>query len=281
MKRHLNLLGSGFSHAFSSSFWYHPEHIIWDKSPNYTSDINVHVDNAIIDIPVDSTKKSFFWVAESSGIVTNVISWMRENKEYLEKNFIYGFTYDKTLLDLTNNIKYVTPNWISWIPENERKIYPKTKLVSMIASNKTITEGHRYRQEIIQKFSGKVDHFGSGFRHIPNVIDGFRDYMFSISMENMNYIGCYTEKIINNFCSGTIPIAYCGIDINEIFNPDGIIMFTDDFKIEDLSPELYYSKIDAINENYELAKKLITTEDYFYLNYIKPYELQRSTSENN
>jgi hypothetical protein len=31
---------------------------------------------------------------------------------------------------------------------------------------------------------------------------------------------------------------------------DGIIMLNENFNINDLTPELYYNKIDAINDNY-------------------------------
>jgi hypothetical protein len=33
-----------------------------------------------------------------------------------------------------------------------------------------------------------------------------------------------------------------------VFNMDGIIMLNENFNINDLTPELYYNKIDAINE---------------------------------
>lgn len=263
--KHLNLIGSGFSHAYSSSGWSKPQHLVWNKYPDTSSDISVHVDNAIIEIPVDKTKKNFSWIAESSAIVHNVVEWIKNNKQYIEENFIYLFTYDKSLLNITNNVKYVTPNWLPWV---DFTLHEKTELCSMVASNKDITEWHRYRQTIIQKLSGQVKHYGWGYNVLQDKNLAFNNYMFSICLENFPY--SLTEKVTDCFAKKTIPIMLgCKETMMENFNPDGVIMYTDDFKISDLSPELYYSKMDAINDNYERAKKLITTEDYFYLNYIK------------
>jgi hypothetical protein len=43
------------------------------------------------------------------------------------------------------------------------------------------------------------------------------------------------------------PYQYYGTDmIGDVFNMDGIIMLNENFNINDLTPELYYNKIDAI-----------------------------------
>ena len=46
-------------------------------------------------------------------------------------------------------------------------------------------------------------------------------------------------------------------------------MLDDNFKIEDLSVELYESKIDAVNENFKLANDLLVAEDYIYKHFIQ------------
>jgi hypothetical protein len=79
----------------------------------------------------------------------------------------------------------------------------------------------------------------------------------------------FSEKISDCFMMGTIPIYY-GIDnIGDYFNTDGIINLTDDFSIEDLSFELYYSKLDAIKDNFDRGFNLLLPEDYIYINFIK------------
>ena len=58
-------------------------------------------------------------------------------------------------------------------------------------------------------------------------------------------------------------------NIGDFFNIDGIIILDDNFKIENLSFELYKSKIESIKDNFNRAKNLLTAEDYLYINYIK------------
>ena len=100
----------------------------------------------------------------------------------------------------------------------------------MIASNKTMCSEHIYRQQIIQKFSNKCDHFGRGYNPINNKEDGLKDYCFSFAMENATYSNMFTEKITDCFMTGTIPIYYGISNIGDYFNTDGIIILDDNFK---------------------------------------------------
>ena len=82
-------------------------------------------------------------------------------------------------------------------------------------------------------------------------------------------IVCKNPKITDCFMTGTIPIYY-GIDnIGDYFNTDGIIRLTDDFKVEDLSFDLYHSKLDAIKDNFERGLNILLSEDFIYINFIK------------
>ena len=51
------------------------------------------------------------------------------------------------------------------------------------------------------------------------------------------------------------------------FNEDGIIFLEDDFDISLLTKELYYSKIDAVKDNFERIQNFPVAEDYIYKNY--------------
>ena len=83
----------------------------------------------------------------------------------------------------------------------------------------------------------------------------FVDAMFHVAIENSAHKNYFTEKIHDCFMTHTIPIYWGCPNISDYYNPDGIIVFEDenDFieKVNSLTPELYYSKIDAVNENYE------------------------------
>lgn len=261
----MNLIGGGFQHAYSSSGWSVPKHIEWVKGEE-SAPISVYIDGTIINANVNKNKKNYAWIAESSSIVDNVIEWVKSNLSEVESKFESVFVHDGRLLELSPKFKFVIPNAVPWI--EEPSIYPKNKLISMIASNKRMCKGHLFRQEIIEKYKGRVDHFGRGFRQIRKKEEGLVDYMFSIAMENDNYPNCFCEKVTDCFATGTVPIFWGAPNIGDIFNIDGIILL-EDFNIDDISPELYYSKMDAIKDNFNRVKDWPISEDYMYLNYIK------------
>jgi hypothetical protein len=96
--------------------------------------------------------------------------------------------------------------------------------------------------------------------------------MFSIVIENYQDDLYFTEKILNCFATGTIPI-YCGArNIEEKFNEKGIIKFDNFSELEkilsDLTPDIYYEKKEIINENFERCKQYKSIEDFIYLNYL-------------
>jgi hypothetical protein len=137
----------------------------------------------------------------------------------------------------------------------------------MIASNKQMCEGHMRRLQFVQKFRDKLDFYGRGFNEIQCKEDGLRDYMFSVGIENAVYDCYFTEKLTDCFACGTIPIFYGSRGVTEYFNEDGIIFLDDEFDLSSLTPDLYYSKMDAVKENLERAIEFPIAEDYLYQTY--------------
>jgi hypothetical protein len=123
---------------------------------------------------------------------------------------------------------------------------------------------------LANELRGRVDLFGRGFSEIQFKEDGLATYMFSIAHENASYPGYFTEKILDCFATGTIPIYWGDPEIGRIFNTDGIIMLNETFKLDSLTPDLYYSKIEAVKENCQIVKdNFIMVEDYIYQNYFR------------
>ena len=260
----INMVGGGFQHDICSSALNVPKLVEWDK--NGGANISIHIDGAIKQ-PTDKTKINYAWILESSEVIPNEIEWIRNNILNLENSFELIFTHDKRLLPLSSKMRLVITNAVPWV--TDRKVHEKTKLVSMIASLKRNTSGHKYRQEMVQKYKNQVDLFGTGHNRIKNKEDGLNEYYFSFAIHNANYPNFFTEVITDCFATGTIPIYWGTSTINEIFNENGIILLTDTFKIEDLSPELYESKREYVLENFETVINLPTAEDYIYENYLK------------
>ncbi len=243
----------------------------------------VFVDNAIGNmIPYldeKDSKNRFGWVCESRAIVPQLVDALKNNTENIVKYYDAIFTCDKELVGLHDKFKFCpTGSNLAWVPKEHHKIYSKSKLCSMVASPKQMCDGHIYRHKWAEKLKDKIDLFGGacgsariGFspEHThPDKRAALVDYMFSFAMENDTYPTYFTEKVTDCFVTGTIPVYWGAPDIDEYFNPDGIIFLNDDFDIDTLSEELYNSKLDAVKENYEKATTLEMSEDYMFRNYL-------------
>lgn len=261
----INMVGGGFQHDICSSANNVNKHIEWLKDGS--ANVSMHIDDAIMEGWGNKDKTKYAWIAESSAINRVLIEKVKSNIDAINDEYELIFTHDKRLLTLSPKMRYAIPNACPWV--KDFGIHPKTKLVSMIASYKNMCPGHRYRLEWINKLRGSVDLYGWEHNRLPTKDVGFKDYYFSITMENDNYPSIFTEKITDAFVMGTVPVFWGSPDISEFFNEKGIIRLTEDFKISDLTPELYHSKMEYIKENYERALQIPTAEDYIYLNYLK------------
>jgi hypothetical protein len=137
-------------------------------------------------------------------------------------------------------------------------------MISLITSNKSFTSGHKTRLEYVDKIGSQVDLYGRGFNEIEYKEDGLCDYMFSVAIENDFYETFFTEKILDCFATGTIPVYLGAPDIGDYFNMDGIILLSDEF---DVSEEIYYNKMDAVIDNLERVKKFEVLEDFIWTTY--------------
>lgn len=183
-------------------------------------------------------------------------------------------TFSKKLLDLNNHKIKLNLYGTTWLHENYRKIYEKTKLCSTITSRKKVYKGHFMRHiicDIIESNNMRVDLYGGRYNNLqqstePNPkslsngkINSLKDHMFSITIENCKEDYYFTEKLIDCFLSGTVPIYWGCPSIGKFFNIKGIIMFDNVNEciniIDNLSQEKYNEMLPYIKENFETAKK--------------------------
>jgi len=264
--RKINLVGGGFKHCLSTNGFILPKKIQWVLDGS--SDISFHVDDGIFH-SVDTTKRNFAFLSESKTIIPDLYSNCLNHIKYLEETYELIFTHDKLFEEKSKKIKVLNLCATSWILEENRKIYPKSKLISMIASTKNMCKDHSLRNQVSESLMSKIDLYGRGrVNELVNKLDGLKDYCFSISMENGTYDNMYSEKILDCFTTGTIPIYHGSEAIKNIFNPEGIIWLKD-FNLKNLNYELYESKKEAIKENFEIANSLPHPEDYIYTTFIR------------
>lgn len=260
----INLIGGPFQHAHSSTWWKKAKNIEWIKN-TYQEDVSFYVDNQILNAFGDNFKgKKYAWIVESRQF-HNMTNFAKANVSRLEKTFELIFVNDKSLTELSDKIVYVPGNGF-WI--ETPKIYFKNKNLSMITSNKMQTEGHRLRHNIIDKYKDHMDLYGRGFKEVKLKEEALIDYRFSFAIENDNYDGYFTEKILDCFATGTIPIYWGTNAVFDYFDKDGIIML-EDFDINIINENFYKSKMEAIKNNFIEVLKYEIPEDYIYEKYLK------------
>jgi len=234
------------------------------KNFSWTNDgsgtIAMFVDDQILSIPTNTVNKPVYGLlSEAKGVIPDVYNWVESNIDLILEFCLGVFTHDEELSNKKGFI-YCLPSACSWIKNSQ--LPAKTKMISMITSNKSFTPGHVKRLEILEKFRSSVDLYGRGFNEIASKEEGLDEYFFSIVVENCIYPGMFSEKITDAFVTKTIPVYYGTETISKYFDMNGVIMLDDNFDIGTLSSDLYYSKMNAVNKNYEIAINLPTPEDY-------------------
>jgi hypothetical protein len=228
----------------------------YDFSSSNNLYINQHISEVFFDL---SSNKKYAWINESKSIIPNVYDDLYKNIDQYYLLFDGILTHTKDLYQKMEKAKFVPASQI-WV--SNLKIYKKDKLISMITSNKLMCEGHKIRMKWADYFIDKVDMYGIGFNPIEKKEEGLDRYMFSVAIENACYESYFTEKILDCFATGTIPVYLGTPDIGDFFNLDGIIILDDNFDIMSITPDLYYSKMDAIKDNFERVKEYIFVENH-------------------
>lgn len=104
----------------------------------------------------------------------------------------------------------------------------KTKLMSIITSNKAFTKGHRERIAFVMKlkehYGDQLDLFGWGFNDFANKWDVIAPYKYHIAIENCSTPHYWTEKLADTYLGNAFPF-YIGCDnVGEYFSKDAFIM---------------------------------------------------------
>jgi len=265
MKNKFNLKSDTFTHLTGGNKGYsvhgkESKNIEWVKDDSLEH--TFYVDDTIPCAFSDNVRgKKYAWLLESKYIKPGIVQQVIKYPERFLDTFDTIFTHNQELLKIDPKFKWC-PAQGFWI--KEPKVYEKTKMISMISSDKALTDGQRVRLQWVEMIGDQIDLYGRGFNEIVNKEEGLCDYMFSVVVENGFYESYFTEKILDCFASGTVPVYLGSPDIGKYFNKNGIIDLTEEF---DVSEEIYLSKVDAIKDNLERVRQYEVLEDFIYLNY--------------
>ena len=143
---------------------------------------------------------------------------------YLKIPYVIGF-YDNF-----NNSKLLL------IRKLALKNLTKKKFCGAVISNHR--KYSRFRLRFINELNKykKVDmggRYSNNVGKIKNKLLFLSNYKFSIAMENSEGDGYFSEKIIDSFFAGTIPIYYGNYIIDEYINPKSYILIRDENDMKD------------------------------------------------
>lgn len=262
----INLRDSNFAHhpaGQSMSYGSYPTYFSWERNNVLASNTVFISDLHLHEVDKYKSKRKVALLIEPPDINPSIYDFVDKNN----KKFDYILTFDKKLLDSGRNFLFY-PFGCCWV--QDYTIPNKTKLCSMVASNKRMTSGHHFRQQVIEKYSNKVDHYGNGFKRIEKKEEGLRDYYFSIVLENSQPQYYFSEKLLDCFACRTVPI-YWGSNISSFFDMSSIITFNTIEELDDifnsLTPELYNSMKDGMEKNFNLIDEYKIPEDWIYKKY--------------
>ena len=265
MKIKLPIIDGMFAHCFTTSD--RPSHIMeWERDNLEKYDFVFLTDDSLLLVDNHKHKKRYAWLVESPEITSNSYEWIKKNYE----KFDLIFTFKKDILETIESSKFL-PFGGCWINEEDRNIDDKNKLVSMVASGKGQTTGHKFRHDIINSLRNKFDLYGRSYNPIENKITSLKDYMFQIVVENNKSDYYFTEKLIDCLQTGVIPIYWGCPSICDFFEVDGIIQFNsiDELTkiLNEINPQMYNQKKESVLRNFELSKKYVMAENYLINNY--------------
>lgn len=116
--------------------------------------------------------------------------------------------------------------WVKPEDVDAHPIFQKRKLCSIIASAKKDLPGHQLRHQLVEGIREKslpIDILGRGYHPFEYKWQGLLPYRYSVIIENDIEPHYFTEKILDAFVCGTIPIYWGTGNIGEYFDDEGII----------------------------------------------------------
>lgn len=182
-------------------------------------------------------------------------------------------TYDAALL--ASGAPFVkTIHGGSWVALDQWGMYPKSKNVSMILSEKYETEGHKLRHAIAAA-GLSIDLYGP--QHTPIGHDkalAYRDYRLAVVVEACREENFFSEHLIDALAFGCVPL-YWGCPNIRDYLPIVSLQFRDVPGLFDLLTwpleQAYPNMAQDLAEQQQRARQYAITEDWQIQHCLRPY----------
>jgi hypothetical protein len=210
------------------------------------------------------------------------IAWLIEpppfrqgNYDFVQANgalFDYVLTYNARLVDGRKFLFY--PFGGTRIAPNEWGITPKERLCNIVVSAKRETEGHQLRHAVVDMVRAAglpVDVLGTGYAPWQPKRDLLAPYYYSIVIENECLNWWFTEKLLDCFAVGTVPLYWGCPHITTFFNRDALPQWYDLPELRallaQLTPAWWETRLPALHGNLERAQEFLCAEDWIVDHY--------------
>lgn len=204
------------------------------------------------------------------------IGWLQEPKALHPENYALSWyvrdkfdailTHDQDLLNADPETYRFTIRGGVWMPRASWGVYPKSKHISMILSDKRSIESHRLRHLIADAIPG-IDLFGA--RGAPIGYDkalAYRDYRYAIVVDTSNERNWFSEHLLDAVSFGCVPIYWGCPNIAEFLDRAGLMVFGSIEDLELLLPQLdeqiYLTRLGAVRNNLARLRRYRVTEDW-------------------
>lgn len=235
------------------------------KEFDYGSGITIFTDNFFNKELIKSIKSpiKIGWIMEPPAIHSHAYASAVECRDELD----YVLTFSKELSEKYDN--FVLFPWChSRVAEKDWGICKKSKLISLIASDKRYAPGHALRHQLAENLSDAygIELFGRGYKEFPPLGKGeaIKDFMYTLVIQNSQVDTFFTD-FTDPLSTATVPIFWGTHEVKKYFNPNGFIIFDtiDELEkiLDNIGEEDYNSRIEAIKENYEIAKNYWRVDD--------------------
>ena len=190
-------------------------------------------------------------IAEPELFHGKYIKWLkRTHRRFHSILTVYG-----SLIDSIPNAIHL-PYGSTLIPIGKKIELTKTRMTSIIASEKQFLPGHVVRHDLIQWMQENdldVDIIGRGYRPFEHKWEGLAPYYYSVVIENSIEKSYFTEKLIDSILCETVPIYLGCHDIENYLDIRGMIICK---TVDDLKNAVLTTSINQYTEKLPYLKAI-------------------------
>lgn len=168
------------------------------------------------------------------------------------RRFFRVLSYDDALLAAIPNGVFFAHGG-TWVPEWRDLALDKSRMVSLIASDKRSQDGHQLRHQIADWARAEgldLAVMGRGYTPFAAKAEGLAPYRYSVVIENGRVRNYFTEKLLDAVLCQTVPIYWGCPNIGDFVDTSGMILCDSEAALQGaitrISPEDYAARLPAL-----------------------------------